>query len=300
MRSAILYHLYSGDVWFTALLLLAAVVVVDRRLPEDRNTLFRRGLRVLFLLSLPLAALGGVAIPIVLAIAGVVAWIVYLFAGFGRRPGRVGRGPAILLIALAVTAIASEVWWRTKSGPAGRPVPSMVVFGDSLTAGGFEEGRTWVDHLRDESGLELIDLSRASATTTSALLFQLSEMPERCEKCGVVIELGGNDMLEGKRPAGYEENLRRLITEVRSRGAVEIWMIEFPVLPGRWAWAAAQRGVARDLDVILIPKRVLAGVLLDPDLTLDALHLSDAGHAALAERLRPWIGAKRRGSSDRR
>ncbi|HYT91625.1 MAG TPA: hypothetical protein VEL76_23130 [Gemmataceae bacterium] len=43
-------------------------------------------------------------------------------------------------------------------------------------------------------------------------------------------------------------------------------------------------------DVVLIPKRLLAGVILTGANVVDGLHLSSAGHARMAEQLGPWLG----------
>lgn len=288
MKSAFLYHLYSGDLWFTALGLSVFAIALDA-LRGDQSKIVRRTSRTLFLLALPLAGLSGVPVPWGLALLGILVWSVLLFVGFGERPAISGWAAAAFII-LAAAGIVNEVIWRLPAeAPSSRP-ETLIVFGDSLSSGGFEESGTWVNRLRDESPMKIVDLSRASATTGSALDLQLQEAPAHCERCSVIIELGGNDMLDGESPRTFEENLRRLISEMRLRGADRIWFIEFPVLPGGWRWAAAQRRLATAEGVTIVPRRILAGVLVDPAFTLDGLHLSDAGHRELARRLEVWLG----------
>ncbi|MDX1583025.1 MAG: GDSL-type esterase/lipase family protein [Thermoanaerobaculia bacterium] len=289
MKSAILFHLYSGDVWFTALGLAIVAIALDRWRGRE-SILVRRVSRISFLLAVPLAGLAGVPLTLWLVVPGLIAWTGCLVFGFGRRNGGVAPWVAAAFVILASAGIISEVIWRAGETVGERPPDILVVFGDSLTAGGFEETTTWVDHLEGMSRMRIINLSRASATTGSALEFQLPEAPDVCFGCGAVVELGGNDMLDGRNPDDLEKNLTRLIEELRERGFDRIWLVEFPALPGGWHWAAAQREVARERNIEIVPKRVLAGVLLRPGSTLDALHLSDEGHRSLAERLGVYLG----------
>ena len=67
-------------------------------------------------------------------------------------------------------------------------------------------------------------------------------------------------------------------------------MFELPLLPGRWAYGAAQRRIASRHGIVLIPRRVLAGILLDPANTSDGLHLTQQGHEKLAGAVADWAG----------
>ncbi|MCI0456532.1 MAG: hypothetical protein L0Z62_06080 [Gemmataceae bacterium] len=67
-------------------------------------------------------------------------------------------------------------------------------------------------------------------------------------------------------------------------------MLELPLLPRAWAFGAQQRRLAAKHGVVLIPKRLLAGLLLTEANVVDGLHLSPAGHARLPARLGPWLG----------
>jgi hypothetical protein len=60
-------------------------------------------------------------------------------------------------------------------------------------------------------------------------------------------------------------------------------MFELPRGPFRNAYGRVQRELAEDMDVILLPRHILARVITAPGATLDGLHLSDAGHRMLAE-----------------
>ena len=67
-------------------------------------------------------------------------------------------------------------------------------------------------------------------------------------------------------------------------------MLELPLLPGQWAFGARQRNLAAKHDVVLIPKRLLAGLVLTDANVSDGLHLTPAGQDRMAELLVSWLG----------
>lgn len=67
-------------------------------------------------------------------------------------------------------------------------------------------------------------------------------------------------------------------------------MLELPIIPGKWAYGAQQRRVAARHGALLVPKRLLAGVVLTQENTTDGLHLSATGHERMAQLLIAWLG----------
>src|SRR5262245_18229059 len=92
-------------------------------------------------------------------------------------------------------------------------------------------------------------------------------------------------------PDDFARHLDELLT--KARGDVErprtVLMLELPIIPGAWAFAAWQRHFAAKHGVILIPKRVMADVILTEANVVDGLHLSQRGHERMAELLVPWL-----------
>lgn len=291
IRQALLFHIYSGDVVFTAAALLALAVTLDLVLGDSGNEPLRRTARILFLLSLPLGALGTVPVPTWIAVPLIGAWIAYAATGFGRRSKRSAAISGGLVLILAAASLVPEIWWRLVEPPLSAPPTTVFVFGDSLSSGGFGETETWVDRLDGSSAVNFINFSMPSDTTGSVLQSQIPELdPNVCRSCGVLIELGGNEMLGDGSAREYERNLRALIEESRNRGAELVWLVELPPLPLRWSWAAVQRRTARETDTTLIPRRILASILVEEANTYDGLHLTDRGHGSLARKMRPWLG----------
>jgi hypothetical protein len=125
IRAAILYHVYSGQLFFTALALFAI------------GTTLRR-LRLLALLAIPLALFSGTPMPLVAAIPLTVAAIVVVFREF--------KGRIVVGLLPAVVAAGIEIPWHV--GDAGEVARApLFVLGDSLASGGFGESQAWPERL---------------------------------------------------------------------------------------------------------------------------------------------------------
>jgi acyl-CoA thioesterase-1 len=274
-----LYHIYSGDLFFSSLSLLVVVMAIELVRSSARRPLVGSVVRVSALLAVALAAFSATPVPLWQVIPGGLAVLAFLSAPRGARAVRVTAAAAT--IALSLLALAWEAGYRVGERAWPRPV-RMIVLGDSLSSGGFGEGRTWPRLVADAAGAALVDFSRAGDTVPAAVDDQLPAVPGAAPGDLVFVELGGNDMLEGTGARAFERGLETL-SGTLAREDRRVVMFELPLLPGRWAYGAAQRRVARRHGIVLIPKRTLARVLLDPENTSDGLHLTQAGHQALAQ-----------------
>ncbi len=159
----------------------------------------------------------------------------------------------------------------------GRPVFSVV--GDSLTAGdGDARIITWPERLAQAHAIDVRDHSAAGATVqTAARQAAAIGADERL----VLLEIGGNDLLGGTTPEAFEVGLARLLALVGRPGR-SVVMLELPLVPGWHRFGLIQRRLCARAGVILIPKRVLAALLLADGATVDSIHLSNAGQDRLA------------------
>jgi len=105
----------------------------------------------------------------------------------------------------------------------------------------------------------------------------------------VLLEIGGNDVLGSTSTDEYERNLDALLHCVTGSGR-HVVMFELPIPPLANGYGRAQRNLAAKHNVVLIPKRVLMGVLTDEGATVDSLHLSPSGHQQMAESVWCIIG----------
>ena len=158
--------------------------------------------------------------------------------------------------------------------------PPVDVVGDSVSAGMGGEAETWPGVLARRHHVLVHDLSLPGATVESAI----REQSGRLSGPGslVLAEIGGNDVLGETTPGAFERGLDALLARLRQGGRTVV-MLELPLPPFSNRYGAAQRRSARRHGVVLIPKRVLLGVLTTGGATLDSVHLSRSGHALMAE-----------------
>ncbi len=282
MRAAIVHHLLSGQAWFSAGAVLTLLLAAESSgWLASRPPLLRLG-RVLFLLAIGVAALSGtpvplwLLVPLALSLAGVVA------TGFRVEPTRTGRASSSAALCAAIVAMAVEAPYHRAPHIELPRGATVVVLGDSLSSGGFGETAPWPERLAGMTGARVANLALPSETLRSAVRYQLPRLRDPAPGL-ILIELGGNDILEGKSSAAFEADLDALLTELDAPGdEPAIAMFELPLLPGRWSWGAAQRRLAREHGVALVPKRFLTRVLSNPRFAGDGLHPTSEGHEALA------------------
>jgi acyl-CoA thioesterase-1 len=157
--------------------------------------------------------------------------------------------------------------------------PKLYIIGDSVTAGIGGEKQTWPRMLARSQAVEVIDFSEAGATTASALR-QAEGLPQ--EGGLLLLEIGGNDLLGPTSSGDFERELDCLLDQVCKPGR-SVLMFELPLLPLCNGYGRAQRRLATKYGAVLIPKRVFVAVLTGEGATLDSVHLSQQGHARMAE-----------------
>ena len=156
-------------------------------------------------------------------------------------------------------------------------VPTVLVFGDSLSAGyGIDVDQSWTALLQSRlstQGYEhrVINAS-ISGETTEGGKTRIGPALDNFEPDLVILELGGNDGLRGFPPAVMKENLREIINTARGSGASVVLLgIRIPTNYGP-RYTAAFEGVyeelAAELDVPWI-EFFMEGVALNEALMQD-------------------------------
>lgn len=157
---------------------------------------------------------------------------------------------------------------------------TVYIVGDSLSTGiGDEKEETWPTLYAQKSGYKVVNLAVPGATTKTAMQ-QVASIPDD-ESTVVLVEIGGNDLLGGKKSDFYTD-LERLLS-VLAKKKSRVVLFELPLPPFYNRYGQAQRELARKYHVAMIPKRYLAQTLCTADGTVDGLHLSKTGHQALAD-----------------
>ncbi|WP_406694576.1 GDSL-type esterase/lipase family protein [Singulisphaera sp. Ch08] len=274
----LVFHVASGQSFFTgaACLIVAVGLSALARRPYLRilrNTLVFYGVTLIFLSATPLPPW----FEILLVLAS-LSWVAGE-AFRGRLPARVVLGLRVAVAILWAGAMLVEgPYHLAPTVPQlGRPI--LGIIGDSVTAGTNQSKvKTWPGVFANRHDVVVHDHSLAGANVASALR-QANSVSS--DELLVLLEIGGNDILGETTPAKFEAGLATLLSAVRRPGRVLV-MLELPLPPTYNAYGRIQRRLARQYNALLVPKRVLLGVLQQQGMTVDSIHLSQAGHQNMA------------------
>jgi acyl-CoA thioesterase-1 len=274
----VIYLFGSGVVFFLGIgLILAALATFSRCQRRPWRTLASLGV----VAGLLLVGLSAIPLPYWLyGVVGVLT-VTWLVAERLSRGWLIDRRTLLRCLVAIVWAIvlALEVPHHLPVTVAAKGSPKLYVIGDSITAGMGGEKVTWPRLLADNHSVEVVDLSRMGATTASALRLADALPP----KGGLVLlEIGGNDLLGSTSAADFERDLDRLLESV-SAPSRTVLMFELPLPPFCNEYGRAQRRLASKYGVVLIPRRVLVGLLTEDGATVDSIHLDRQGHERMAE-----------------
>ena len=175
--------------------------------------------------------------------------------------------------------------------------PSIVVLGDSLTAGlGIPRDQAYPAVLERklqeaEIPLEVINAGVSGDTTADGL--RRASWALDGDVRLLILALGANDGLRGLPPGQMKANLQNIIHRARQR-AIPVLLVGMEAPPNYGEqYAAAFRQVFQDLarenKVTLVPF-LLEGVAGIPDLNQDdGIHPTSAGSARIADHLWPSV-----------
>ncbi len=280
-----LYHVASGQAFFLGMGLIVAAIVVA----AVRTVTPRRLVTALVLIGVLFVALSATPLPwlVYAIVAGAVTFQLVAESRRDRWPGRrliVARCFAAMSI---LVAVALEMPYPLPARLERQAEPHLAVIGDSVTAGiGENEAVTWPRRIAQRHRIDVHDLSAMGATVSSA-----REQASQLKRSDTVfvIEIGGNDLLGETSVATFAARLDSLLQQV-CRADRMVVMFELPLPPTFNAYGQAQRRLAARYGIVLIPKRVLMGVLTTRGATLDTIHLSQIGHDQMAESVWDVIG----------
>lgn len=234
---------------------------------------------VLLLVGIAVVLLSAVPLPKGLFILWSALALVVLGLGnwSDAAPALRTRAFAVLLAASSIIVLMEVPHLRSPRIRVDAKQPLYVV-GDSISAGIGSGERCWPEVLAAATSLRVVNLAEPGATAQSAL----DQIPRIAESNAVVLlEIGGNDLLDRKGAATFEAHLDKLVSVLCADGH-EIAMFELPLFPFQNAYGRAQRAVAKRHGIALIPRRHFAHVLGMPAGTLDGLHLTQTGHEEMA------------------
>jgi len=177
-------------------------------------------------------------------------------------------------------------------------VPTVLIFGDSLSAGyGIDVDQSWATLLQsrlEQQGYEhrVVNAS-ISGETTEGGAERIGPALANFEPALIILELGGNDGLRGFPPERMRGNLEEIITASKASGAAVVLLgIRIPSNYGpRYtrAFENVFRETAESLDVAWI-EFFMEGIALNEDLMqADGIHPNAAAQPTLLDNAWPII-----------
>jgi acyl-CoA thioesterase-1 len=194
---------------------------------------------------------------------------------------------SLLLLSLTATAASTES-------------PTIVIFGDSLSAGyGIEVDQSWATLLQsrlEEQGYEhqVVNAS-ISGETTEGGATRIDSALQDFSPDLIILELGGNDGLRGFPATRMKANLEKIVTRAKATGAAVILLgIRIPTNYGS-RYSSEFEDVFRQLSVDLDVKWIeffMEGIAMNDDLLQDdRIHPNAAAQPILLDNAWPIISA---------
>lgn len=208
------------------------------------------------------------------------------------------RKVLILILPLILTLVLTLSPTIVRALPAGAQPPTILVFGDSLSAGyGIDVDQSWTSLLQarlDDQGYEhrVVNASITGETTEGGAT-RIGAALENFEPEVVVIALGGNDGLRGFPPDRMKRNLETMITASHESGASVVLLgIRIPPNYGQRytrAFEQVYRDLAREFRLPWV-EFFMENVALNEDLMQnDGIHPNAEAQAVLLDNAWPAI-----------
>lgn len=180
----------------------------------------------------------------------------------------------------------------------GTEAPTVLVFGDSLSAGyGIEVDQSWATllqaRLREQGYEHRVVNASISGDTTEGGAARIAQAIESFSPALIILELGGNDGLRGIPPNRMRDNLRTIIqTSTESGAAVVLLGIRIPPNYGQRyieEFDAVFRQLATELEVPWI-EFFMEGVALNEEfMQSDGIHPNAIAQPLLLDNAWPII-----------
>ena len=186
----------------------------------------------------------------------------------------------------------------TATGGHAADVPTVLVFGDSLSAGyGIDVDQSWTallqSRLREQGYEHRVVNASISGETTEGGAERIGPALDNFSPELIILELGGNDGLRGFPPARMRQNLEKIITTSKASGAgVVLLGIRIPSNYGSrytQAFESVFRETAESLDIPWI-EFFMDGIALNEELMqADGIHPNANAQPILLDNAWPII-----------
>jgi acyl-CoA thioesterase-1 len=186
----------------------------------------------------------------------------------------------------------------TATGGHAADVPTVLVFGDSLSAGyGMDVDQSWTallqSRLRAQGYEHRVVNASISGETTEGGAERIGPALENFAPELLILELGGNDGLRGFPPQRTRENLEKIITASRAAGAEVVLLgIRIPSNYGPRYTQAFESVFRETADTLGVPwiEFFMDGIALDKELMqADGIHPNAKAQPRLLDNAWPAI-----------
>lgn len=268
---------------------LAFVVIAELLLLRFHSRIVRPILTVVVLVSATMVVISATPLPVWLYCPwGIATLGVLVLVNRSKSSRRIRAVSVTLLLITTACLFMAEVPYHLTPHLRIKGNATVYVLGDSISAGMRTNECCWPLVLGQITGLNVVNVARAGATAGDASA-QVREITE--SNAVVIVEIGGNDLLGGTDSTTFQKQFDALISSLYLAHH-QIAIMELPLFPFQNAFGRAQRNTAAKYKATLIPKRLLTKVLGDKGATCDGLHLSQAGHNAMAKSMAELIQKK--------
>tara|TARA_R110002096_G_scaffold29497_3_gene88728 strand:+ start:3668 stop:4279 length:612 start_codon:yes stop_codon:yes gene_type:complete len=183
---------------------------------------------------------------------------------------------------------------------AGTETPTVLVFGDSLSAGyGIEVDQSWPallqTRLKQQGYEHRVVNASISGETTEGGVTRIDAALENFSPDLLILELGANDGLRGFPPARMKANLTAMVDRAKAYGATVVLLgIKIPVNYGprySTAFESVFREVAEEADIKWI-EFFMEGIAMNEELLQDdRIHPNAIAQPMLLDNAWPIISA---------
>jgi lysophospholipase L1-like esterase len=194
-----------------------------------------------------------------------------------------------LLAASSTALVFGACGKRMPSATALKPDATVLVLGDSLTAGyGAGPDDAWPIKLSQLTGWTVVN-EGLNGDTSHGALQRLEGLLAVDRYDAILVGIGGNDMLRGISSQATTDNLAAIVRQARAH-TTHVALIATPApepmraAVGSLSDAAFYAEVAKAEQALLIPN-VYARVLSDAALRSDRIHANAQGYAQVAQQV---------------
>lgn len=195
-----------------------------------------------------------------------------------------------LLPALAILLLAG---CRSKVPNLDSPGKTVVCLGDSITAGvGSGPGQTYPELIAGKLGVDVINEGVSGDTAAQGLARMDQVLAD--DPWLVIVELGGNDILQRVPAEQTERSLRRIVEKLLAARVVPVLVEVDAPFGASYQQIYGRLGKAYHVPVV---EGAIGKILRDRDLKSDTVHPNAAGQKVLAEaiadEIRPILKERR-------